>query len=240
MDERLKRLIELKHRVEEYFDVTGVGVSGWEAGFEAVRHNDALAESFVGDLRRLITFIEREMEQTARAAIIAAAEAPAGGALSAGAAASRTPAPPARPAAPPTRPSAAPVRTAVEATPARPTPAAPSRPTAAAPSRPTAAAPSRPTAAAPSRPTRPEPTRPAGGSASRLGPPMQRPAARPAEPPRAAGAAPKPAERGHSRKTTLPERSLKTPHLKSFSDGPEDPTDKVDLLPPPPSGPRHR
>ncbi|HEY3352137.1 MAG TPA: hypothetical protein VGQ83_02730 [Polyangia bacterium] len=224
MDERLKRLIELKHRVEEYFDVTGVGVSGWEAGFEAVRHNDALAESFVGDLRRLITFIEREMEQTARAAIIAAAEAPAGGALSAGAAASRTPAPPARPAAPPTRPSAAPVRTAVEATPARPTPAAPSRPT----------------AAAPSRPTRPEPTRPAGGSASRLGPPMQRPAARPAEPPRAAGAAPKPAERGHSRKTTLPERSLKTPHLKSFSDGPEDPTDKVDLLPPPPSGPRHR
>ena len=62
MDERTRRLIALKDTVKGYFEVTGVGVGGWEAGFDAVRHTDALAESFVTDLRRLIMFIESEFE----------------------------------------------------------------------------------------------------------------------------------------------------------------------------------
>jgi hypothetical protein len=62
MDDRVKRLIDLKEAVKAYFEVTRVGVGGWEAGFAAVRHTNALADSFVVDLRRLVTFIEGEFE----------------------------------------------------------------------------------------------------------------------------------------------------------------------------------
>jgi hypothetical protein len=232
MDERLKRLIELKDAVRAFFEVTGVGVSGYEAGFEAVRRNDAMAESFVADLRRLLVHIEREIEQPAKRALIAAAEAPAGRAFSAGAAAARPAGPPPRsaPPSPPARQAAA------------PPPAAPAR--AAAPARPVAAA-------APARPARPEPTRPApasarstGTSSPKLGPPMQRPSARAPEPARAAPRpaeparpAHKPADRGHiTKKAALPERpaNLKVPNLQTFDDEPEDPTERVQLLPPQP------
>jgi hypothetical protein len=134
MDERDRRLIALKDSVKSFFEVTGVGSSGWEAGFQAVRRHDEMAETFVTEMRRLLMFIEEEFEIAGR---------PSAGSV------------PLRPMAPGPRPGAlgAPPR---NLTPAPPRPAAPMiRPAPPAPSQPAAApaaAPARPAPAAPRAP----------------------------------------------------------------------------------------
>ena len=180
MDDRVKRLIDLKETVKGYFEVTGVGVGGWEAGFDAVRHTDVLAESFVLDLRRLVSFIEAEFEFADETN----PDQPLPPARPAGPRPPTTslsrPAPPAatRPAAPgsPARaaiPAAAPARPAAPAAalarPAAPAATAPGRPGALASAAAAARAAAAVTAAT-------KPAAPAAAAARPAEPPMKRPA----------------------------------------------------------------
>src|SRR5438105_4437181 len=58
VDERTRRLLELKDAVKAFFEVTGGAGTAWDTAFRAVRRNDEMAQSFVADLRRLVEHIE--------------------------------------------------------------------------------------------------------------------------------------------------------------------------------------
>jgi hypothetical protein len=175
MDDRVKRLIDLKESVKGYFEVTGVGVGGWEAGFDAVRHTNALAEAFVIDLRRLVSFIEAEFEyadETEPARTVPRGPRPP-----------TTPVPRSAP-PPPARPPVSAARPAV----GRPVggttlPGRPSALARAATAYPTGAAPSRPAATTPPRSTTVPPSRrPASGAHAAAKAPQPPPEDYPADP----------------------------------------------------------
>ena len=136
MDERDRRLIALKDSVKSFFEVTGVGASRWESGFETVRKHDEMAESFVTEMRRLLMFIEEEYELADRPAPSSVPLRPPASRPAAGSETLRPLAPSQpRPSASTTRPGIATTRPAAPGAPSRPA-AAP----AAAPARPAPAA----------------------------------------------------------------------------------------------------